>query len=55
MMQEVDLERIIKAAQRADDVLQAYAIYRELGGKLGLGEFANVLVYYGIAIRRGCP
>jgi len=54
-MIDVDVDVIRQAVQDATDVFDAYRRYRELGGKLELGEFVNTLVLYGVFVRRGCP
>ena len=43
------------AIREADDMLQAYARYRTLGGKLTLEQFADALTKFGAYLRRGCP
>ena len=52
-MLEVDLDRVIEAVRGTNDVMEAYDRYCRLGGRLSLGQFFDVLVHYGIAVRRG--
>ena len=52
---DVDIDVIRKAIREADDMLQAYARYRTLGGKLTLEQFADALTKFGAYLRRGCP
>ena len=55
-MLEVDLDRVIEAVVAAGPgapVFEAYDRYCRLGGRLSLGQFFDVLVHYGMAVRRG--